>query len=666
MVLLINDENRAPSNTMSGSLLDDSILDRKERPASFGSRGSSISSNSNETIRSARAAKVFGKLVSENENDNENSLSYSPSPHKKKKQLANITNVQTNSPSRVLPFGTIQFTTVKKPTKRDEDKKGVVDENDATSVKSETTGTSKNQKKKSKKKKPTKQKNNSSQSNTHENGRSGKNKLPPMKRKPVEMKHRLSSTHQVQASRAQDAIRLASESVNQSLNASRSAKMDHIQHVAAKVARLRNEWKADKEEAKTFFEEVEKTKREMLDIRNKLSSHYAQNKVDGDRVKLQDKLNELDKEIMFKSNVYVQHKKKLKENEDQRRRMSVTIKGHHRNVRRTNIERMRLESIEESHEYFEHKRGGERDAEEYKKRCEQERRESFAFRNAEGRRQRMEEAERQAAEQQKEHERLEHKWEGERDAEEYKKRCEQERRESFAFRGRECVRHRAVMEELKALAQEKDHEYYVLKWAAQEDAKSYLAQVAEERRQSLAFRNTEGRRQRELEAQWKFEDLQKVHEIEELKSACQKDVEEYENKCAERDRMSLCYRGKEVVRQRLETEMEEQREYELDQDRRELETLARFDVEDYVEDCKKRRRKSLAVRAKEHRRHLQWEKEQAESEREEKSRRSKNAALDRKYVELAKQKERARIALNALRHAQSSFSSSNPFGSLLD
>jgi hypothetical protein len=145
----------------------------------------------------------------------------------------------------------------------------------------------------------------------------------------------------------------------------------------------------------------------------------------------------------------------------------------------------------------------------------------------------------------------------------------------------------------------------------------------------------------------------------------QKDVEEYKKQCAERDRLSLNFRGKELQAQKLITEAMEQSEYEQDQRRREVETLARSDVEEYIKDCKRRRRMSLAVRAKEHRHHLDWKREKAEAEREQRSLTSRNASRDRRYVELAKEKERARIALDALRRAQSTFSS-NPFGSLLD
>ena len=146
----------------------------------------------------------------------------------------------------------------------------------------------------------------------------------------------------------------------------------------------------------------------------------------------------------------------------------------------------------------------------------------------------------------------------------------------------------------------------------------------------------------------------------------QKDVEEYKKRCAQRDRASLVYRGKEVQIHRMITEQQEAVEYEKDQKLRALETLARGDVDEYVKDCKKRRRLSLAQRAKESHRLEQWKKNEAGERREQKSRHTRNMGLDRRYVQLAKEKERVRIALDALRHAKCTFSTSNPFGSLLD
>jgi len=144
-----------------------------------------------------------------------------------------------------------------------------------------------------------------------------------------------------------------------------------------------------------------------------------------------------------------------------------------------------------------------------------------------------------------------------------------------------------------------------------------------------------------------------------------KELEEYRSACAARDRASLAYRRKEAYLQRLrklqEKEIENQEQAAINQ----LEDSAHLDVLEYVEECKMRRRLSLVYRANEKRRHREWERLKKEEEREQLHRSTKLVSLDRKYVELAKQKERACIALDALRHAGCSFNV-NPFAALLD
>ena len=49
-----------------------------------------------------------------------------------------------------------------------------------------------------------------------------------------------------------------------------------------------------------------------------------------------------------------------------------------------------------------------------------------------------------------------------------------ERRESFVLRCKEGALHRSVMDKIKALAREKEHEYLVLKWDGEQDVKEYL------------------------------------------------------------------------------------------------------------------------------------------------------------------------------------------------
>ena len=126
----------------------------------------------------------------------------------------------------------------------------------------------------------------------------------------------------------------------------------------------------------------------------------------------------------------------------------------------------------------------------------------------------------------------------------------------------------------------------------------------------------------------------------------------------------MCYRGKELQIQRQEAERKREEELELAHERHELERHARGDVEAYIEDCKKRRRLSLAFRAKEQRQHIQWLKDQSTLATEERRQRSRAAAMDRRYAELARQKERAREALTAIRHAGAFLV--NPFSSLLE
>jgi hypothetical protein len=181
---------------------------------------------------------------------------------------------------------------------------------------------------------------------------------------------------------------------------------------------------------------------------------------------------------------------------------------------------MKSDDRNNEHESYELKWAGERDAEAYRRQMAQERRESFAFRNEEGRRIRDVEATMKSDESNREHESYELKWAGERDAEAYRQQMAKERRESFAFRNEEGARHDAVMKELRSLAKEQEHESYMLKWAGENDAKQYLADEQELRRQSLAFRNAEGRRHREIEEDMRANQVLENHKHEELAAAC--------------------------------------------------------------------------------------------------------------------------------------------------
>jgi hypothetical protein len=140
---------------------------------------------------------------------------------------------------------------------------------------------------------------------------------------------------------------------------------------------------------------------------------------------------------------------------------------------------------------------------------------------------------------QKEHESYELKWAGKRDAQAYPRTLAEERRDSFAFRNKEGHRQRLDEEKRELEARNKEHESYELKWAGERDAHAYPRTLAEERRDSFAFRNEEGHRQREDEAIRIAREQQMEHESYELKWAGEKDAEAYKKKLEQEQRDSF-------------------------------------------------------------------------------------------------------------------------------
>lgn len=147
--------------------------------------------------------------------------------------------------------------------------------------------------------------------------------------------------------------------------------------------------------------------------------------------------------------------------------------------------------------------------------------------------------------------------------------------------------------------------------------------------------------------------------------AGQKDVEKYKADSEERRRKSFQFRGKLSQVQRLEEEQRRVEKKKKDEEGFKLETMARKDVEEYYKDCQRRRRKSLAMRAKEMRQHVEWKRRKAEQELDERAHTSHLQSLDIHHMALAREKERARKAMDALRKAGCTVKG-NPFGDLLD
>lgn len=145
------------------------------------------------------------------------------------------------------------------------------------------------------------------------------------------------------------------------------------------------------------------------------------------------------------------------------------------------------------------------------------------------------------------------------------------------------------------------------------------------------------------------------------------DVEGYRAECDARDRASFCFRRTESRLQRLHEEEDKQRQFEVDEESRKMEDLARDDVKVYVKSCQNRRRLSLAFRAKEKCRHAQWRRKQSRKEIEKRSKDTMYHSIDQKYIQLAKEKERAKNALDAMYHLSKGCTfAQNPFAFLLE
>ena len=347
---------------------------------------------------------------------------------------------------------------------------------------------------------------------------------------------------------------------------------------------------------------------------------------------------------------------------DQLRRDSLAFRNKEGGRIRDLDNQLKSESQQAQAESYQLKWDGERDAEAYKKQQQEEKRMSLELRNKEGKRIRDLEQQLHCSEIQARQESNELKWAGDRDAEEYRKFLAQQEREDLAFRNRERQKHSQVMQELQSIAHEKEVESLVLKWAGENDAQEYLRKLEQERRESLQLRGKEVLHHREVAGKQRDQELAQQHEDEVLRAGGQKDVEEYRKQCAARDRASLEYRRKEARKQRLEETERKAQESRNAEEAVELERQAHTDVQDYIKECKQRRRMSLAVRAKEKRKHARWTED--EKQRQITARRNlvSDRLLDQHYVELARQRERARIAMDAIKHSNCTF---NPFQSIL-
>ena len=80
----------------------------------------------------------------------------------------------------------------------------------------------------------------------------------------------------------------------------------------------------------------------------------------------------------------------------------------------------------------------------------------------------------------------------------YKKECAEERRNSFAFLNAEGARQREQEVMTQTNEKQKEHERFELKIAGERGADEYEKNCANERRESFVFCNADGRRHHEV------------------------------------------------------------------------------------------------------------------------------------------------------------------------
>ena len=103
------------------------------------------------------------------------------------------------------------------------------------------------------------------------------------------------------------------------------------------------------------------------------------------------------------------------------------------------------------------------------------------------------------------------KWAGERDADAYRNKVAKEQRNIFALRNAEDKFIHEIQDEINVDECQRAHESYKLKCAGERDANEHKKQMREEQRKSFEFRNAEGKRQHDLQAEIEEDERHIVH-----------------------------------------------------------------------------------------------------------------------------------------------------------
>ena len=380
-------------------------------------------------------------------------------------------------------------------------------------------------------------------------------KKSPMRRNLVKMTEAAinDATTSLQNSALKKKNYSGASSVFQSVNAGRTARQKVFRQKAKTAKSVSFQWDQENAKAKALHKMVEENRRQIRTIQRTLTTNHFKNKAQKDEAAKMQRLADLEKEYMFKSEVFQDHQQTLKQEKDKSRKKSIDTRARIRRNKREGEEILRMRKVDEEQAIFEvradlHRsrneakksdaekrrksfqfragdarkirdirsvwrekdlrelhaghelsRAAAKDVEKYKKQMRIESQNDFKKRNMEAHEARNRDKNRAYEAMLAEHRSYELKWQGERDAEAYRKQMKEERRKSLAGRNKESARHAKVMEEIRTIANEKEAESFMLKFSADNDAKEYIAKLAEERRKSLQLRGIEAKKRRQFE-----------------------------------------------------------------------------------------------------------------------------------------------------------------------
>jgi hypothetical protein len=387
--------------------------------------------------------------------------------------------------------------------------------------------------------------------------------------------------------------RTEGRSVNAALNAAKQAKEKALKEKVEAAAMIRSLWKEEKEEALEFIEESKKIRQEQLDLQIQLSSQFSRAKARRNLQQRQVKREQSEKDSLFKSNVAVEHQRKIKELEEKRRRESIVTRAKIRDNHRQGEEKLKLLKLEQEKALLEERESTSQAFQLYKMDRLASAKKNYQFRNGDAIRIRELHNRMEAQRLMEKHESFELMLAAERDVDEYRRGLAEKRRQSLNSRNAEASKQRLLTEQDLSTKKQLEHESYELKAEAERDVANYQKKLEQQRRESLAFRNKEGRRHRQLSSEQEAEEKKSKHESFQLKFAAEQDVEAYEQKEALHRRMSLEQRGaasKEIRRKQLNEESEQLRQ---EHESWELKFAGERDAAQYREQLLEQRRKSI-------------------------------------------------------------------------